>query len=46
VILIVCGELPERSEMEEDLQKYISMNTYLDREDPWFWQKLRFGLLS
>merc|ERR1712113_461806 len=29
---------------EEDLQKYISLNTYLDSEDPWFWQKLRFAL--
>ena len=28
--------------MEEDLQKYISMNTYLDSQDPWFWHKLRW----
>ena len=42
VIIIVRGELPPRSDMEEDLQKYISMNTYLDSQDPWFWHKLRW----
>ena len=41
VIIIVKGELPKVEEMEEDLQKYISLNTYLHADDPWFWQKLR-----
>jgi hypothetical protein len=41
VIIIVRGELPRKSDMDEDLQKYIAMNTYLESEDPWFWQKLR-----
>ena len=30
------------AEMEEDLQNYLKMNTYLDSADPWFWPKLRF----
>jgi hypothetical protein len=42
VIIIVRGELPPKSSMEEDLQAYISMNTYLDSQDPWFWQKIRY----
>ena len=41
VIIIVKGELPELSSLDEDLQKYISLNTHLDSSDPWFWQKLR-----
>merc|ERR1711988_1164582 len=44
VIIIVKGELPKVEEMEEDLQKYISLNTYLEADDPWFWQKLRYAL--
>jgi len=44
VIIIVKGELPKIEEMEEDLQKYISLNTYLEADDPWFWQKLRYAL--
>jgi hypothetical protein len=43
VIIIVRGELPPKSSMEEDLQSYISMNTYLDSQDPWFWQKIRYA---
>ena len=41
VIIVVRGELPTKEDMEEDLQKYLNLNTYLDSEDPWFWQKLR-----
>jgi len=44
VIIVVRGELPKQEDMEEDLQKYINLNTYLDCEDPWFWQKLRYAL--
>ena len=43
VIIIVKGELPEMNSLDEDLQKYISLNTHLDTGDPWFWQKLRQG---
>eukprot|EP00090_Calanus_glacialis_P045164 TRINITY_DN8224_c0_g1_i1.p1 TRINITY_DN8224_c0_g1~~TRINITY_DN8224_c0_g1_i1.p1 ORF type:complete len:1130 (+),score=224.17 TRINITY_DN8224_c0_g1_i1:40-3429(+) len=44
VIIVVRGELPTKENMEEDLQKYLNLNTYLDSEDPWFWQKLRYAL--
>ena len=41
VIVIKHGELMAEAEMEEDLQNYLKMNTYLDSADPWFWPKLR-----
>ena len=41
VIIIVKGELPDMDSLDEDLQKYISLNTHLDTGNPWFWQKLR-----
>ena len=44
IIIIVRGQLPPNNELEEDLQKYLSLNTYLDSEDPWFWKKLRYAL--
>merc|ERR550525_2237660 len=44
VIIVVLGELPTKEDMEDDLKKYISLNTYLEAGDPWFWQKLRFAL--
>jgi len=44
VIIVVLGELPTKDDMEDDLKKYISLNTYLEAGDPWFWQKLRFAL--
>ena len=42
MIVIKHGELMAEAEMEEDLQNYLKMNTYLDSADPWFWPKLRF----
>jgi len=46
VILVVRDKsvIENKSKMEENLQRYISLNTYLDCEDPWFWQKLRYAL--
>ena len=43
VIVIKHGELMAEAEMEEDLQNYLKMNTYLDSADPWFWPKLRYA---
>lgn len=44
VILIVIGQLPAPADMDSSLAKYLTMNTYLDSQDPWFWQKLRYAL--
>jgi len=44
VILIVVGQLPTDDNIDANLKKYISLNTYLDSEDPWFWQKLRYAM--
>jgi len=44
VILVVHGELPPLSQMDEDLQKYIKANIAIHTDDPWFWQKLRYAL--
>eukprot|EP00092_Neocalanus_flemingeri_P030633 GFUD01033261.1.p1 GENE.GFUD01033261.1~~GFUD01033261.1.p1 ORF type:complete len:1088 (+),score=206.14 GFUD01033261.1:331-3594(+) len=44
VILIVIGQLPADENLDTDLKKYISLNTYLDSQDPWFWQKLRYAM--
>lgn len=44
VILVVHGELPPLSQMDEDLQKYIKANIAIHTNDPWFWQKLRYAL--
>ena len=43
--VIPCQVIADKESMEEDLQRYISLNTYLDSEDPWFWQKLRYSLM-
>ena len=39
----MLGELPEEHKMEEDLKRYISLNTYIQTENPWFWQRLRYN---
>ena len=41
VILILIESLPDLSSLDDDLQRYIKTNTYLDSKDHWFWQKLR-----
>ena len=45
VILVLIGdELPSKAEMGHMMHEYISTNTYLDSNDPWFWEKLRYAL--
>ena len=44
VILVLLDKdvLSDKEGMGEELQRYISLNTYLECEDPWFWKRLRF----
>merc|ERR1711915_866155 len=44
VIIIVHGEMPDMSEIDEDVQKYLKSNTFIKSDDPWFWKKLRYAL--
>ena len=46
LILVVRDQLPPVDSLDPDLQKYISLNTYLDSADPWFWQKLRYNFVA
>ena len=43
VIIIVKGELPELNCLDDDLRRYISLNTYIASGDRWFWPKLRYS---
>ena len=43
VIIIVKGELPELDCLDDDLRRYISLNTYIASGDRWFWPKLRYS---
>ncbi|KAG7174381.1 protein toll-like [Homarus americanus] len=42
IIVIVYGELPPESELDEELKLYLSTRTYLQWGDPKFWEKLRY----
>ena len=42
VIIIKHGDISLETEMFEDLENYMKMNTYLESSDPWFWPKLRW----
>ena len=46
VIIIKHGDIRLETEMFEDLENYMKMNTYLESSDPWFWPKLRYVNLS
>ena len=44
VILVLLDKdvLSDKEGMGEELQRYISLNTYLECENSWSWQRLRF----
>ena len=43
-MIILVGEMPELSTMNEDLKNYIKTKSFIDSEDSWFWRKLRYSL--
>ncbi len=44
LIIIVKGELPPFDKMDQELQTYLSLNTYLKYDDPFFMERLRYAL--
>lgn len=44
VIIIINGELDEIDDMDEDLEAYLKLNTYININDRWFWEKIKFAL--
>ncbi|XP_017476543.1 PREDICTED: protein toll-like [Rhagoletis zephyria] len=44
IIIIKYGEITNTAGLDSELEAYLRMNTYLDSEDPRFWQKLRYAM--
>ncbi|XP_054083392.1 protein toll-like [Zeugodacus cucurbitae] len=44
IIMIKYGELTNTELLDKDLKAYLDMNTYLDWQDPRFWDKLRYAM--
>lgn len=44
IIIIKYGELTDVSGLDKELRAYLKMNTYLEFDDPRFWQRLRYAL--
>ncbi|XP_054087014.1 protein toll-like [Zeugodacus cucurbitae] len=44
IIIIKYGEVADMAGLDSGLQAYLRMNTYLESEDPRFWQKLRYAM--
>lgn len=40
VIVIIYGDMSLVDDLDDDLKFFVRLNTYLDSEDKWFWEKL------
>ncbi|XP_026317442.1 toll-like receptor 2 [Hyposmocoma kahamanoa] len=44
LIVVVLDDVMEADDLDPELKTYLRTNTYLEKSDPWFWDKLRFAL--
>ncbi|XP_028896812.2 protein toll [Zeugodacus cucurbitae] len=44
IIIVKYGEITNTDLLDKELRAYLQMNTYLDCEDPRFWDKLRYAM--
>ena len=44
VIIVLNGELDNIEDMDEDLELYLKLNTYIKWTDNWFWSKLKYAM--
>lgn len=44
LIVVVLDDIMKADDLDPELKTYLRTNTYLEKSDPWFWDKLRFAL--